>query len=90
MKNQKKSPRRKKVKAKKASDVETKIIENTMSVEERNKLPKPKPEVEEPKPVATTYEGVKVFPLPLKKRETKSEVEINAGSDLKDDIAQME
>ena len=86
----KEKPKKKKVKAKKASDVETKIIENTMSVEERNKLPKPKPEVEEPKPVATTYEGVKVFPLPLKKRETKSEVEVNAGSDLKDDIAQME
>lgn len=81
---------KKKVKAKKMSDVETKITENTMSVEERSKLPKPKPEVEEPKPVATTYEGVKVFPLPLKKRENKTEVEVNAGSNLKDDIAQME
>ncbi len=88
--SKKKAKKKAKQKPKKSSDIEASVTTNIVPMEKRKPLPKPEPKVEEPKPVENVYEGVKVYPIPMKKKTATDKVVVNEGSNLRDDIAQME
>lgn len=71
-----------KVKAKKSSDIETTVTTKTVSQDNAPKVSKITPKASKIKS-DEQYEGVKIFPLPVKKKNTVSDVK----APLKDEVA---
>ena len=76
-----------KLPAKNSRRIETKVTTKITPMEERRKFTQPTEEKPVAKP-ASNYEGVKIFPLPIKKKEVS--VETVKKSTLKDEIANQE
>ena len=76
-----------KLPAKNSRRIETKVTTKITPMEERRKFTQPTEEKPMAKP-ASNYEGVKIFPLPIKKKEVS--VETVKKSTLKDEIANQE
>ncbi len=77
--------KKRKVKAKNSRNIETSVTTRIVSMEERQNLVSQPEEKVAPKPVTSNYEGVKVFPLPMKKKDTGTTA--TKTSNLKDEIA---
>ena len=83
----KKIIRKTKIPAKSSKKIETKVTTKITPMENRRNFAQPSEEKIAPKPTET-YEGVKIFPLPLRKKDASSETV--KSTTLKDEIAKQE